>query len=148
MSQEEVYTAAPVSQQFKNEGGTEYVSVENRKDLCACCHSNVVNFDTWWFGFFCPCVLIGSSHKMKKNGFTKKKEMCSGCCDNSCLGISLLFGVGPCVGAAFAVSCTRLHESSNDCDDYFQYLFCMPCRSCADYSSALAQVEQNKSAVY
>lgn len=152
MSQENVIHSAPESQQFVREGGTEYVSRKNRKDLCACCDQKIVGCDMCCFGCLCPFVLIGSSHKMKENGFTEKTDFCSGCCDGACLGIffgnvlgDVCFGAGPLVGAGFATSCNVLHKRS-DCDclvDYFQYLFCMPCRSCADYSSALAQVEAN-----
>ena len=154
---EEIYRA-PVSQQFNEEyDDKQYVSVKNRKDLCACCDPEVVSCDMWCFGCLCPFILIGSSDEMKKSQFTKTNGFCSGSGNKVCCAMfwgnvvgDVVFGIGPLVGAGFGASCSNLHKRSGCCEyiaDYFQYLFCVPCRACADYSSALAQVEMNKQVI-
>ena len=84
MSQEH---GAPVPEVFVPTSSTAFVSPGNRKDLCACCDRKVVDCGTCCFGCFCPFVLIGSSHAMKENGFTKRTDLCSGCGDEACLGV-------------------------------------------------------------
>lgn len=149
---EKVIHSAPVGQHFSREEATEYVSPNIRKDVCACCRDDKIDCGTWWFGFCCSCILIGSSYEMKKNNFTKKTDFCSGCGNKVCCGMCLghlfgdwLFGAGAFFSAGIASCENDLHEREG-CDwflDYCEYLFCMPCRSCADYSSALAQVDAN-----
>ena len=84
----------------------------------------------------------------------KEKGFCSGFGNKVCCGMfwgnvvgDVVFGIGPIVGALLGACCSDLHKKLGCCDytaDFFQYLFCVPCRACADYSSALAQVEMNK----
>jgi hypothetical protein len=144
-------TSAPRTQSA-DRFGTSYVNEINKEPLFDVCNNGCACQDeestkTCWTGAVAPCCLMGTAAKMRKNKFTEEVGPCDGC-HAACCGIfsfncfSGSTGCGPLIGSCLAVQCIRLYKTEQ-LSDYIKYMFCLPCGACADYKSALSQVELN-----
>ncbi len=146
---------SPPSAQTTSRRGSTFVSKINKEPLfdvcnkgCACSQDEV---STCWTGAFAPCCLLGAAAKMRESKFTEEVSTCDGCGGVCCGIFSFNFflggtGAGPLIGSCLAVQCLKLYRTEQ-LSDYFKYIFCVTCASCADYNSALSQVKLNNNKI-